>query len=98
MTLITSLWFSASVSKAGSSDIVGQPIPNLRWIGSKQGECTRCLNDSGAKLAECDLVSSGDVAAAFQELGGILVESAQKAGCKLVTGSRPLRHQRRDKP
>ena len=44
-----------------------------------------------------DMVSSGDVAAAFH-FDHILVEAAQVAGCKHVTGSRPPRHQKRDKP
>ena len=99
--LVLSLSFqaaAAAAAEAGSSDIPGQPIPNLRWDGSKPGDYVRCLNKSGAQLAECeDMVSSGDGAAAFQKLGDVLVESAQVGGCKHVTGSRPPRHQRRDK-
>ena len=68
--LVVSLSFQAAAAVpagASSSDIVGQPVPNLRWDGSKQVEYVRCLNDSGARLAECeDLVSSGDVAVLFR--------------------------------
>ena len=100
--LVLSLSFqaaAAAAAEAGSSDIPGQPLPSLRWDGSKQGAYVRCLNHSGAQLAECeDLVNSGDVAAAFQKLGDTLVGSARMAGCKHVDGSRPPRCQRRDKP
>ena len=90
---------AAAAAETGSSDIPGQQIPNLRWDGSKQGDYVCCLNNSSAQLAGCeDMVSSGNVTAAFQKLGDILVESAQAAGCKHETGSRPPRHQRRNKP
>ena len=104
MTLITSLWFSASASRLLLLYLLG--LAHLTLLASPYPICAgmdpsrvRCLNHSGARLAECeDLVSSEDVAAAFQKLGDILVESAQEARCKHVTGSRPSRHQRRDKP
>lgn len=100
--MVLSLTFQAaapSTAEAGSSDIPGQPIPSLRWDGSRQSDYVHSLNDSHAQLAECEgLVSSGDVAAAFQKLGDVLVQSAQGAGCKHVTGSRPVRHRRRHKP
>ena len=98
--LVLGLIFSAP---AATADVPvgppGLPLPKLHWDGSKKEDYVSHLRASGTALAECErMVSAGDPAAAFAKLGGVLIDAARAAGCKHVSGSRPSRGMRRDKP
>ena len=98
--LVLGLNFSAP---AATADVPvgppGLPLPKLHWDGSKKEDYVPHLRASGTALAECErMVSAGDPAAAFAKLGGVLIDAARAAGCKHVSGSRPSRGMRRDKP
>ena len=74
------------------------PIEQGRHLPKKEDYVSH-LRASGTALAECErMVSAGDPAAAFAKLGGVLIDAARAAGCKHVSGSRPSRGMRRDKP
>ena len=73
--------------------------PGCIGIGPKRKIYVSHLRASGTALAECErMVSAGVLAAAFAKLGGVLIDAARAAGCKHVSGSRPSRGMRRDKP